>query len=212
MAFDGNRYSVPRAFAFGLVTVKGYVDRVVIVAGGQVVATHARSLEKTEDDPRPAPFPGDAGPQARRAGPRPGLPRLEAAGLLRRVPGRAGATARHAGRRPPVRPGPATAGRAPPGARDQGHRGPVARVTRQGRGGDPADRRWRRSRPRSAQSVRHPNVHHPSGRCAAARPEPVQPAPGRPATRARSVCSSPDRGPRFLPRTRPSGPGRSSVH
>jgi Mu transposase, C-terminal domain len=46
VAFDGNRYSVPRAFAFRMVTVKGYVDRVVVVAEGQVVATHERSLEK----------------------------------------------------------------------------------------------------------------------------------------------------------------------
>jgi transposase len=42
VTFDGNRYSVPRAWAFEPVTVKGYVDRVVIVAGGQVVATHPR--------------------------------------------------------------------------------------------------------------------------------------------------------------------------
>jgi transposase len=46
VAFDGNRYSVPRAFAFQMVSVKGYVDRVVIVAHGQVVATHQRSFEK----------------------------------------------------------------------------------------------------------------------------------------------------------------------
>ena len=46
VAFDGNRYSVPRPFAFGMVTVKGFVDRVAIVSQGQVVATHARSLEK----------------------------------------------------------------------------------------------------------------------------------------------------------------------
>ena len=46
VAFDGNRYSVPRAFAFQMVTIKGYVDRVVIVAHGQIVATHARSLQK----------------------------------------------------------------------------------------------------------------------------------------------------------------------
>ena len=45
VAFDRNRYSVPRQFAFQMVTVKGYVDRVVIVAGGQVVATHKRSLK-----------------------------------------------------------------------------------------------------------------------------------------------------------------------
>jgi hypothetical protein len=47
VAFDGNRYSVPRALAFRMVTVKGYVDRVVVAADGQVVATHARSLEKS---------------------------------------------------------------------------------------------------------------------------------------------------------------------
>ena len=46
VAFDGNRYSVPRAFAFGSVTVKGFVDRVAITSGGRVVATHARSLER----------------------------------------------------------------------------------------------------------------------------------------------------------------------
>jgi transposase len=45
VAFERNRYSVPRPFAFQMVTVKGYVDRVVIVAGGQVIATHARSLQ-----------------------------------------------------------------------------------------------------------------------------------------------------------------------
>jgi hypothetical protein len=48
VAFDGNRYSVPRTFAFGLVTVKGFVDRIAIVSGGQVVATHGRSLEKAK--------------------------------------------------------------------------------------------------------------------------------------------------------------------
>jgi transposase len=46
VAFDNNRYSVPRSLAFGMVTVKGFVDRVVIAAHGQVVATHERSLEK----------------------------------------------------------------------------------------------------------------------------------------------------------------------
>jgi hypothetical protein len=40
--FDNNRYSVPRAWAFAPVMVKGYVDRVVIVVGGQVVASHPR--------------------------------------------------------------------------------------------------------------------------------------------------------------------------
>jgi transposase len=46
VAFDTNRYSVPRPFAFQMVTVKGYVDTVVIVAQGQPVATHARSRER----------------------------------------------------------------------------------------------------------------------------------------------------------------------
>jgi transposase len=41
-AFDGNRYSVPRAYAFGTVAVRGYVDRVVAVACGQVIAAHPR--------------------------------------------------------------------------------------------------------------------------------------------------------------------------
>jgi hypothetical protein len=46
VAFDGNRYSVPRAYAFQMVSVKGYVDQVAIVAHGEVVATHVRSFEK----------------------------------------------------------------------------------------------------------------------------------------------------------------------
>jgi transposase len=46
VAFDGNRYSVPRPFAFQMVTVKGYVDQVAIAAEGRVIATHARCLHK----------------------------------------------------------------------------------------------------------------------------------------------------------------------
>jgi transposase len=42
VAFDTNRYSVPRPFAFRTVTVKAYVNRVVVVAEGQIVATHER--------------------------------------------------------------------------------------------------------------------------------------------------------------------------
>jgi hypothetical protein len=45
-ASDANRYSVPRRFAFRIVTVMGDVDRVVIVTHGPVVATHERSWEK----------------------------------------------------------------------------------------------------------------------------------------------------------------------
>jgi transposase len=46
VAFDNNRYSVPRRFAFEMVSVKGYFAKVEIVAHGQIVATHERSLEK----------------------------------------------------------------------------------------------------------------------------------------------------------------------
>ena len=46
VAYDTNRYSVPRAFAFQTVTVKGYVDRVVIVSRGQAVARHVRSHQR----------------------------------------------------------------------------------------------------------------------------------------------------------------------
>jgi transposase len=52
--FDGNRYSVPRRWAFRAVTVKGYVERVAVVADGQVIATHARCYGRREKvlDPR----------------------------------------------------------------------------------------------------------------------------------------------------------------
>lgn len=46
--FDNNRYSVPRACAYQSVTVKGYVDRVEVTAGGQVVARHERSYERDQ--------------------------------------------------------------------------------------------------------------------------------------------------------------------
>ena len=46
IAFDNNRYSVPRPFAFRTVTVKGYVDRIAIAAEGRIVATHKRCYEK----------------------------------------------------------------------------------------------------------------------------------------------------------------------
>lgn len=46
--FDGNAYSVPRRWAFRAVTVKGYVDRVAVVADGQVVASHPRSYGRRE--------------------------------------------------------------------------------------------------------------------------------------------------------------------
>lgn len=44
--FDHNSYSVPRHWAFRPVTVKGYVTHVEVVAGGQVVAHHARCYDR----------------------------------------------------------------------------------------------------------------------------------------------------------------------
>ena len=46
VALDTNRYSVPRAFAFQMVVVKGYVDKVVIADRERIIATHARSHER----------------------------------------------------------------------------------------------------------------------------------------------------------------------
>jgi transposase len=46
--FDRNRYSVPRVCAFRTLTVKGYVGRVEVVDGSQVVARHARSYGRDE--------------------------------------------------------------------------------------------------------------------------------------------------------------------
>lgn len=46
VAFDRNRYSAPRPFVFQPVTIKGYVDEVVIVSGSEIIASHRRSLEK----------------------------------------------------------------------------------------------------------------------------------------------------------------------
>lgn len=42
---DTVRYSVPRLYAFRKVTIKGYVDRVEIVADTQVIARHQRSYD-----------------------------------------------------------------------------------------------------------------------------------------------------------------------
>jgi transposase len=46
--FDGNRYSVPRPCAFRAVTVKGYVDRIEVVAEGAVVARHPRCYQRDQ--------------------------------------------------------------------------------------------------------------------------------------------------------------------
>jgi transposase len=46
--FDHNRYSVPRACAYRVVTVKGYIDHVEVVDGACVVARHGRSYGRDE--------------------------------------------------------------------------------------------------------------------------------------------------------------------
>jgi len=48
VAFDSNRYSVPRRWAFQAVTVNAYVDHIQIVAGHQTVASHPRSYGRSE--------------------------------------------------------------------------------------------------------------------------------------------------------------------
>jgi transposase len=46
--FDGNSYSVPRRWAFHAVSVKGSIDRVAVVADGQIIALHTRSYGHRE--------------------------------------------------------------------------------------------------------------------------------------------------------------------
>lgn len=46
--FDTNRYSVPRRWAFGTVTVKAYVDRIEVVSGEGGMAHHNRSYARGE--------------------------------------------------------------------------------------------------------------------------------------------------------------------
>jgi transposase len=48
VAWECNRYSVPRRDAMSTVVVKAYVDRIDIVRGSQVVASHERSYGKGE--------------------------------------------------------------------------------------------------------------------------------------------------------------------
>ena len=48
VAFDSNRYSVPRRWAFQAVTVKAYVDRIEVVANHQVVARHPRCYDRSQ--------------------------------------------------------------------------------------------------------------------------------------------------------------------
>lgn len=45
MRYRNNDYSVPVAYAHREIIVKGYVDEVVIVSGGEEIARHRRSYE-----------------------------------------------------------------------------------------------------------------------------------------------------------------------
>jgi hypothetical protein len=54
--FEDVRYSVPRAVAFEPVTVKAYIEQVVLVHKGQVVATHRRSRTAGEQVLEPTHF------------------------------------------------------------------------------------------------------------------------------------------------------------
>jgi transposase len=47
--FDTNDYSVPTAFAYHQLLVKGYVDRVEVCSGAQVIARHARCWGREEE-------------------------------------------------------------------------------------------------------------------------------------------------------------------
>ena len=112
VAFDCNRYSVPRPFAHRMVTVKGYVDRVVLIAEGRAVAAPRASYQKQTLVLDPVHYLATLGrkPGHDHAA---GVPQLGAAGMLHRLPHRAGKL--HSDdRRTTVRAGIATPGRASP--------------------------------------------------------------------------------------------------
>jgi len=48
VAFDSNRYSVPRRWAFAAVTIKAYVDRIEVLANHQVVSRHQRCYGRSQ--------------------------------------------------------------------------------------------------------------------------------------------------------------------
>jgi hypothetical protein len=127
VAFDTNRYSVPRPWAFRAVTVKGYVDRVVVTAGGQVVAEHPRCYGHSQQVLDPVHFLATL------------ERRLAARGGAGRLAPRVGGEVRHSERDAAVHPGPATAGGAPAVADRAGDRGLPRGACRLGRGDHPAD-------------------------------------------------------------------------
>jgi transposase len=97
VAYDANRYSVPRPWAFRVVTVKGYVDRVVAVAGGRVVAEHPRCYDRSQQVLDPVHFLAtlERRPAALDHAPvyRDWRPAAALAGLRRELEGRHGAPA-----------------------------------------------------------------------------------------------------------------------
>jgi hypothetical protein len=46
--FENNRYSVPKWAAFTTATVKAYIDRIEVISGEGIIATHARSRSRGE--------------------------------------------------------------------------------------------------------------------------------------------------------------------
>ena len=129
--------SVPRPFAHRMVTVKGYVDRVVLIAEGRAVATHARSYQKQTLVLDPVHYLATLG-------------RRPARWTMRRVPRlalpacftdfrAALETPRRDGRRTTVRAGIATPGRASPDPRAQSNRRMYQRASDKRRGRHPAD-------------------------------------------------------------------------
>ena len=64
-----NDYSVPVAYGHRDVLVKGYVDRVVISCGAEIIARHPRSYEQGRFHLRPHPLPAVVGTEDRGPGP-----------------------------------------------------------------------------------------------------------------------------------------------
>ena len=95
VAFDTNRYSVPRPFAFQMVTVKGYVDQVVIVARGQTVRdSHARSRERNTVVLDPLHYLATLGRKPGALDSAPVFRDWKLPAMLRRLPRRAGTATR----------------------------------------------------------------------------------------------------------------------
>ena len=199
VAFDGNRYSVPRPFAFRMVTVKGYVDRVVIVARGpgrrraRAVARRSRRWSSTRSTTWRRWTASPARWTTRRSSATGSCPACFAAfrAALERQHGAAAGARRFArvlqllGEHPLTRV--SQADRGLPARAPRSVPRPSIQRTRSLAAIEAATRR------RCTDDAPTSSAAAPGPR-AAARPEPVRPAPGRlRRRRARSVCSSPDR-------------------